>query len=162
MIMTSAALALFCGLGLVAPQAATKDEKRPVRVYTNEDLERVHPYRNETGVASVPAAAGAAAEARPDPASRTRARSEAYWRREAARVRERVRALDAQATALRASLAEREEETRLLARRRRGSSGSSASALQARLAALERRRQELQADLEERARREGALPGWLR
>jgi hypothetical protein len=30
------------------------------------------------------------------------------------------------------------------------------------LAALERRRQELQADLEERARREGALPGWLR
>jgi septal ring factor EnvC (AmiA/AmiB activator) len=161
MTMTSISLVLFCGLGIGASQAATRDDRPPARVYTNQDLERVHPYRNETGVASVPAAPSGGAEARPDPDSRARARSEAYWRREAARVRERVRALEAQAADVRASLAEREQERRTLVRRR-GGSGTSEATLQARLSALEHRRRQLETDLEDRARRAGALPGWLR
>jgi septal ring factor EnvC (AmiA/AmiB activator) len=162
MTMTSISLVMFCGLGLAVAQAAPRDDRPPTRVYTNEDLKRVHPYRNETGVASVPAAPVAGGEdARPDTDSRARARSEAYWRREAARVREKVRALEAQAADVRASLAEREQERQWLVRRRHAS-GASETTLQARLASLERRRLQLETELEERARRAGALPGWLR
>jgi hypothetical protein len=137
-------------------------KRPPVRVYTNEDLERVHPHRNETGVASVPAVPPGAAQARPEPSSRSRARGEAYWRREAARVRERLQALEAQAATLRVRLTERQEERRLLLRRRRGSSSGSEAELATRLAALEERMRRTRDDLEDRARREGALPGWLR
>jgi len=158
--MTCVSLVLFCGLGLGA-QAAARDDRPPARVYTNEDLERVHPYRNETGVASVPAVPAGGVEARPDTDSRVRARSEAYWRREAERVREKVRALEAQAADVRASLAEREQERQWLVRRRHAS-GASEATLRARLSALERRKLQLETELEDRARRAGALPGWLR
>ena len=48
---TSVCLALLAG-----PAIAGATEGKPaVPVYTNEDLERVHPFRDETGVASVPA-----------------------------------------------------------------------------------------------------------
>src|SRR5262245_31925259 len=48
----------FCpllGLALLGGGAA-EEAKKPVRVYTNEDLDRLSPYRDQTGVFSEPAA----------------------------------------------------------------------------------------------------------
>jgi hypothetical protein len=171
--MTLRTTVLPLGFGLsavlcVSPASADEDPapapRPPVRVYTNEDLDRVRPFRDETGVRSVPAVAP---DDRLAPAEKRRGRGEDYWRREAARVRERVRAMEAQASELRAEIAEQAEEaSHVLGRRRRSSaslSGSgSSSRLRAKLASLERRMQETEEDLTERARRDGALPGWLR
>ncbi|HSD65305.1 MAG TPA: hypothetical protein VLF95_01320 [Vicinamibacteria bacterium] len=173
--MTLRRVVLPLGFGLSAVlcvSAAAADEdpaptpRAPVRVYTNTDLERVHPFRDETGVRSVPAVApgDGAAPARPE---KRRGRGEDYWRREAARVRERVRAMEAQAAELRVEIAEQAEEASHALGRARRSSGSPSGArsggrLRARLASLERRMRELEEDLADRARRDGALPGWLR
>jgi hypothetical protein len=168
-------MVLPLGFGLSAvlcAHPATADEdppaaaRPPVRVYTNEDLDRVHPYRDETGVRSVPAVPQEerAAAGR---AEKPRGRGEEYWRREAARVRQRLRAMQAQAAELRASIAEQADEAAHFLTRRHRSSASlsgdgSSTRLQSRLAALERRTREMEEDLAERARRDGALPGWLR
>jgi septal ring factor EnvC (AmiA/AmiB activator) len=171
--MTFRTVVLPLGFGLsavlcVSPASADEDPapapRPPVRLYTNADLDRVHPFRDETGVRSVPAVAP---DDRPAPAEKRRGRGEDYWRREAARVRERVRAMEAQASELRAEIAEQAEEaSRVLGQRRRSSaslSGSGSSPrLRAKLAGLERRLREMEDDLAERARRDGALPGWLR
>ena len=153
-----------------APAAAPRP---PVRVYTNEDLDRVRPFRDQTGVRSVPAvvpdppapSTGGRARARPasSPAD-TRGRGEDYWRREAERVRNRLRAMEAQAAEVRAQIAERAEEAgRALTRGRRSSSGAGSTAvLRARLASLEARMRQMEDDLSDRARRDWALPGWLR
>jgi predicted RNase H-like nuclease (RuvC/YqgF family) len=135
-----------------------------VRVYTNEDLDRVHPLRGETGVHSVPAEAPG--DAAPPAEPKTRGRGEAYWRREAARVRERVLSLETSAAELRARIEEqRDEASQLAGRRRRGSAsagGSSLAGMRERLRSLERRIRHAEDDLLDRARRDGALPGWLR
>jgi hypothetical protein len=134
-----------------------------VRVYTNADLERVHPYRDETGVASVPAESDSEPESGHAPSDeKARRQAEAYWRREAARVRDRVRKLEVQAADVRAQLSRAEEEARRSPTRARGSSALSPARLTARLRALERRMRQMEDDLRERARRERALPGWLR
>lgn len=164
-------VSLALGLLALATSARGADAAPPappprpaVRVYTNEDLDRVHPLRGETGVHSAPAEAPA--EASPDDPPATRGRGEAYWRREAARVREKVLSLDASAAELRARLAEqRDEAARLAGRRRGGSASTGASSLagmRARLRSLERRIRSAEDDLFDRARRDGALPGWLR
>lgn len=162
----------FVCLAVLAASALADEaeKKRPVPVYTNEDLERVRPFRDETGVASVP-------PAWPDPtpgpsrssASRARRagsraagpgpRDEAWWRGEAARVRDRVRTLELQAAAIRRRIAEARAEP-WSSRRRRAAPDT--RPWQARLAAIEERRRALEDDLLERARRAGALPGWLR
>jgi hypothetical protein len=144
---------------------AARPARPPVRVYTNADLERVHPFAAETGVRSVPAVEPGERQPRrerSEPAAR--GRGEAYWRQQATAVRERVRALEERAAGLRARIAEREREraSTVYGSRRRGSAGGSPDALRASLAALERRIRATQDDLEERARRDGALPGWLR
>jgi len=171
--MTLRRVVLPLGFGLsavlcVSTAGADEDPapapRPPVRVYTNEDLDRVRPFRDETGIRSVPAVAPGD---RPAPAEKQRGRGEDYWRREAARVRERARALQAQASELRAEIAEQAEGTsQVLGRRRRSSaslSGAGSSArLRAKLASLERRLREMEEDLADRARRDGALPGWLR
>jgi hypothetical protein len=168
--MTLRTVVLPLGFGLsavlcvsAAPAEEDPAPRPPVRVYTNEDLDRVRPFRDETGVRSVPAVAP---DDRPAPAEKKRGRGEEYWRREAARVRERVRALEAQAADTRAQIAEQAEEaSRFLGRRRHSSaslSGSGSARLRAKLASLERRRREIEEDLADRARRDGALPGWLR
>jgi len=143
--------------------AGTSADKpaRPVRVYTNDDLERMRPFRHETGVASVPAVSPGDVAAPARPAARPGTRGEEYWRREAARVRERVAGFAAQAEAVRATLEEREEERRRAVGRTR-TTGASDRTLRTRLAGLERRMRQLEDDLRDRARREGALPGWLR
>jgi len=161
---TCVCLALLAG-----PAIAGATEGKPaVPVYTNEDLERVHPFRDETGVASVPAfpperpggSAYGPAAAGVKPRARTADRhSEAYWRAEAERVRRQVRKLEVQAEDLRRRIGAARSEP-WLSRRRRAAPDT--SAWHARLAAVERLRREVEADLLDRARRAGALPGWLR
>ncbi len=165
-------LAAACAASTAAdgPGSSARREAPPaVRVYTNADLERIHPFAGQTGGSSLPAAT---AESGPDrerePASGER--GEAYWRREAEAVRERLRALGERAAELRTRIAERERAPKaetVYGRRGRsssssGSGSSSLASLRSSLAALERRMQRTQEDLEDRARREGALPGWLR
>jgi septal ring factor EnvC (AmiA/AmiB activator) len=173
--MTFRTMVLPLGFGLSAvlcalPAAAEEDPppapRPPVRVYTNEDLDRVHALRDQTGVHSVPAVPPEERSA-PARAEKARGHGEEHWRREATRVRERVRAMQAQAADLRASIAaQADEAAHFLSGRRRSSASLSGNAatsrLQSRLAALERRIREMEEDLAERARRDGALPGWLR
>ena len=201
---------------LAAGGAAASEEKKPVPVYTNEDLDRISPFRDETGVSS-----RVAVPPLPTGSGRDgddgRARSEAYWRREAERLRVRLqRARDrvddlrarlaaseeasvgprsgearsrdaAQAEAwrrqaeslhvrlqrvreriddLRARIAEREAgteaATRSRSRRARATSDPPLEGMRRQLAALEARVRDDETRFEERARREGALPGWLR
>lgn len=137
------------------------EETKTVPLYTNDDLDRVHSRRDETGVSSVPAFAPAAPGARARPAVKPRGHGEEYWRKEAARVREKVASLRSQAAELRARLAEREAERRhTLGRPRAGS--TSEAGLKARLSGIESRIRSLEDELRDRARRLGALPGWLR
>jgi hypothetical protein len=166
-------LALLCAARLAAAIQAPRPQpspapRPPVRVYTNEDLERVHPFAAETGASSIPAfAAGEPASASAPRQPETRGRGEAYWRQQAAAGRDRLRALEERAAGLRARIAERiaerSRQPEVFGRRRASSAAASGTAtLQASLAALERRMRRMQDDLEERARRDGALPGWLR
>ena len=138
---------------LTTPPSGSGQERKPVApLYTNDDLERVAPFRDQTGVASVPAARAERAA----PGSAPRGRGEAYWRREAAQVRQQVRRLEAQAAALRSRIeAER-------TRPRRSRTGTRGPDLDARLRALGMESRALEDELLDRARREGALPGWLR
>jgi len=80
-----------------------------------------------------------------------------------ARVRERLRSLEERAAGLRAKIAERAREAPVFGRRSAPSSkASGVASLNASLAAVERRIRSTRDDLEERARQDGALPGWLR
>lgn len=152
------------------PQPARQGAPKPkVRVYTNDDLDRIHPYAGQTGGGSTPAAAPADEFEPGRRASGEKTAGEAYWRAEAARAEEQVRALEMRAAALRARIAE--EEKKALERRRdvvygrrqaHPAPARGTAPLVASLAALERRIREVRTELEERARRAGALPGWLR
>lgn len=160
--------ALAAGLSLVLSPSATlalqepaATPRPPVRVYTNADLDRVHPFATQTGVSSVPAVVAEAVPARRDFESR-RSKGEEHWRAEAERVRERLRALEERAAELRARIAERASQSESFGRRRASAGKASVASLEASLAAVERRARLAQEDLEERARRDGALPGWLR
>ena len=160
------AVALSLVLGLPPALQAAEDKpptrRPPARVYTNADLDRVHPFAAETGGSSVPAVAtDEASPARPAE-SRRKGKGEEHWRAEAARVRERLRALEERAAALRSQIAERSSQSEVFGRRRSSAGKTSVAELQASLAAVERRARLTQEDLEERARRDGALPGWLR
>jgi len=167
--MTNRTVVLPLGFGLsavlcFAARGRAADVPRPaVRVYTNADLERVRPFRDETGVGSVPAVPPGAAASHPE-RERPRGRGEDYWRKEAGRTRLKLQALAEQREALRARIAEQESDTRRFLRRGPAAASPAASliALQSRLAALERRLRETEDDLLDRARRDGALPGWLR
>jgi len=178
--MTSRTSVLPLGFGLSAvlcfgpassaEEPPAKPSRPPVRVYTNDDLARVHPFRSDTGVDSVPAAAPAARERDSRPAAgggASRTRGEEYWRHEAVKLRDRMRTLVDQAETLRARIAARENQQRRASRQGRRSSSRTTAAdpgatLRAQLANVERRMRELEDDLADRARREGALPGWLR
>jgi len=167
--MTNRTVVLPLGFGLsavlcFAARGRAADVPRPaVRVYTNADLERVRPFRDETGVGSVPAVPPEAAASHPA-RELPRGRGEDYWRKEAGRTRLKLQALAEQREALRARIAEQESDTRRFLRRGPAAASPAASliALQSRLAALERRLRETEDDLLDRARRDGALPGWLR
>lgn len=166
--MTSLWEAIGLSLLLGAAPAARADEaprparRPPARLYTNADLDRVHPFAAETGVSSVPAVTPHDTPPAVSLDTRRRGRGEDYWRSEAARVRERLRAFAQRATELRARIDERASENEVFGRRRASSGSSSIAALRASLAAVERRARSTEDDLEERARRDWALPGWLR
>ena len=145
-------LVLSCLWAAVCPLAAAAEKPR---VYTNDDLDRVAPYRDQTGVTSQPAVPPPAAAARSP--QRDAARDERYWRQLADRTAEQVRKLREQAEAL----AERIDERR----RKPGVqpySDAQVVSLEQKRRALEARAREAESRLEERARRAGALPGWLR
>jgi hypothetical protein len=156
---------VIVSLALASASALAEDTKakRPVASYTNDDLDRIRPYRDQTGVDSVtdtPTPAGAEDGRARVGRRRTLVHDETWWRRESARVRDRLRLLDDRAAELRHRIAERRAEP-WTSRRRRGTDPE-AGAWEGRLAALERRRRAIESDFEERARREGALPGWTR
>ena len=160
------------GADAAHPQDGGPGERKPVPLYTNEDLDRVSARRGETGVfesETVPGPADAG-----DAQVRSSApRGEPYWRHEADRLRARLRPRRAHIEELRARIAEREAHPGLTRPHRAGRSGSgtatSASSREtqlaqwrARLAELEREVRDEEDRFEERARRAGALPGWLR
>jgi predicted RNase H-like nuclease (RuvC/YqgF family) len=148
------------------PRPGGSEEKKPARVYTNEDLERVAPFRDQTGVTSTPAAppAGATKEGRSSDLGRDGARAgkerrsaEEYWRREAQKLRDRLQRPRDQVEELRLKIEQR--------RRQPGVppySDPSVRTYQRRLEVLEQRIRDAEAALEDRARRQGAMPGWLR
>jgi hypothetical protein len=151
--------AIVCLLGsLSGAAAASAGDRGSTPTYTNQDLERVAPYRGETGVLSKPAMREEPAKT-PEPKA---GRGEAYWRREAERLRTRLRPLVRRAEELRQRLQEpRADDGKKRPRGSRGGSGSR-DALAQRLASIEAEIREREDELRERARRERALPGWLR
>jgi hypothetical protein len=144
------------GVFLLAVLGALPALAEGARVYTNEDLARMKPLRGDTGVLSEVATG-------PRPTTEARASGggergrEAYWRREADRVRERVRPLEKRVASLRRQIDERWRlpgvapmtDPKLIEWRRE-------------LKEAEAELREHQDRLEERARRDGAMPGWLR
>jgi hypothetical protein len=123
-------------------------------LYTNDDLDRVSPHRGEVGAFTVPARPDGGLAQAPD---RTARRGEDYWRKEAQRTRSRVRTLRDQLDRLRGQMAERERLPEV-----RPVTDPQLQALRRSAAALEQRIRDEEERLEDRARREGALPGWLR
>ena len=140
---------------LVAVLAGAGEKRVPARVYTDADLARVSSRRGETGGESQPAA--------PPPSEKPAAggapsgRGEGYWRGEAARVRERVEPWREAAAELRLEIAARQALPGVLPY-----TDPKVRAWQRKLQALEARIRDAEDRLEERARRAGALPGWLR
>ena len=156
---------VVCLVAVVA-LAASAEEKR-VPTYTNEDLDRMRAHRDETGVASTVVAPPAPA----DIETHRGDKGEAYWRGQFERLEARLRPMRAKAAQLRLRVEEvrRRDSAAPTGRGRRGrgsaSSGrstTSAAALEDRLRLLEAEIRELESSFEERARRAGALPGWVR
>jgi hypothetical protein len=155
----------LCLLLLCAGAAGAPEEKKPVPVYTNDDLARVSPLRDETGVASSVAVPPPAPAASRGPAEGRVVRGEAYWRREADRLHDRLRLARDRMDTLRARIAERETRGGAARPRSRASSASTETQVEGwrrQLEALEARVHDEEARFLDRARREGALPGWIR
>lgn len=155
----------LCVLLLAA--SAHAEEKPAAVVYTNDDLARVAPLRGETGVTSVPAFRPPERQA--DKAIETH--GEPYWRAEADKVQGELRRLRREGDKLRGRIDALKREAALraaMSSRSKPSQGRGDSyqtriaALQDQLRQLEHDAGEREARLEERARREGALPGWIR
>jgi hypothetical protein len=145
---------------------AGADEKTPVRVYTNEDLERVRPFRDQTGVGSKPETRSAGNEraetSRQDLGGNAGTKkggisAEERWRAAAQRLQERLQDPRDRAQELRDQIEERRRQPGV-----RPYSDPKVVSLQRRLEILERRIREAEAAFEDRARRQGALPGWIR
>jgi hypothetical protein len=153
----------FCCMSASEPTSS-----RSVPLYTEEDLKRVHPYSGETGVLSVPAVAPSPTRpASPTISKRGRVEpedvaQENYWRRESARHRQKLMRLQQTAFALRRQLDERQHEREREFGSRKRAGGPSLASLQGRLDEIEAEIQAAETAFEERSRRAGALPGWLR
>ena len=143
-----------CLLGATV-SAAAGERRGPVPVYTDADLARVSSRRGETGVESQPAPA--LPLQRSDAAPAGNGRGESYWRAEATRLRDRVEPWREQAAELRLEIGARQAAPGVLPY-----TDPRVRAGQRKLAVLEARIREAEDRFEERARRAGALPGWLR
>jgi hypothetical protein len=141
-----------CALACV--RADGGEEKPPVPLYTNEDLRRVRPLRAQTGVLSTPAVA-------PDPpapaGAADKSREERYWRGEAERLADRLRPLHARAADLKRRIEERRSKPGV-----RTLSDPQIRGWERDVDEVVATVRQLESRLEERARRAGALPGWLR
>jgi TolA-binding protein len=155
---------VFC---LASAAASASAETNKPRTYTDDDLHRVSSRHAETGVLSEPAAPsagsrpGGARNREPD----ERKRGEDYWRAEAERLADRIRALRQRADELRVQLEQqqrRQRETNAIARRRPTTTVDTTAGVRQRIEAIEAEIRDREDRFEERARREGALPGWLR
>jgi septal ring factor EnvC (AmiA/AmiB activator) len=149
----------------LASASASGEASQPT--YTNDDLRRVSSRRAETGVLSEPASSSADSRSigAPRREPEERRRGEDYWRAEAERVGDRIRGLRQRADELRVQLEQqqrRQRETNATARRKPTATVDTTPGLRQRLEAIEAEIREREAQFEERARREGALPGWLR
>jgi len=140
-------------ISLTLAGAVAAEDKKAIPSYTNDDLARVAPMRDQTGVFSTPPGAPEAPPAR----TREKTRGESYWRREAERVRQQVEPLRQRAEELRFQRDQRERLPGV-----RPVTDSQLQSMSRRLRALEQRIRDAEDRFEERARREGALPGWLR
>jgi hypothetical protein len=129
-----------------------------VPVYTDTDLARVSDRRAQTGGSSSPAAlSGAPAERSRPAAAEPARRGEAYWRSQADKTRERVLRLHDRLEALRVRVDQRRRTPGV-----RPYSDPQVRTLTEETARLQARVRDLEDDLLDRARRDGALPGWLR
>ena len=126
----------------------------------------MRPYRDQTGVASKPDPDAPGNEhggiPRQDfggdaPARKGRISAEEFWRAQAQRLREKLQDPRDRAEALREQIEERRRQPGV-----RPYSDPKVVSLQRRLEILERRIREAEANFEDRARRQGALPGWIR
>lgn len=139
-------------------------------VYTNEDLDRVRPFRDETGVASKPgteterpARAGTARQelggggAAAGRKRRSAESDEEAWRLSAEKFRAKLQPLRDKADDLRRQIEERRQQPGV-----RPYTDPRIVADQRRLKVLEERIHDSEAAFEDRARRQGALPGWIR
>jgi hypothetical protein len=145
------------------------EEKKQGPTYTNEDLERVRPFREQTGVASTPGpgteterAGTPRKELGGDGAAAGRKRrsaesDEEKWRYQAERFRAKLQPLRDKADDLRLQIEERRQKPGV-----RPYSDPRIVADQRRLRILEQRIRDSEATFEDRARRQGALPGWIR
>ncbi|MET0556310.1 MAG: hypothetical protein ABW221_24930 [Vicinamibacteria bacterium] len=158
-------LTAACVLASCAFLAAADDGKRAPRSYTNDDLDRYAHLRSEEPADVVddaprPARSGgrrAPREAAAKTSGGGSARGEEYWRREAERTEDAVRRLREQA----ADVAEKVSDLRRQPDVRPYSDPRIVR-LERRRLALEERAREAELRLVDRARRAGALPGWLR
>ena len=161
---SSVALAV-CLASRVLDAVCVAEERKPVPAYTNEDLDRVRPFRDQTGVESKPGTEAARRERAGmsrqdlgrDAAGKDRVSAEEKWRAQAQRLREKLQDPHDRAEALRDQIEERRRQPGV-----RPYSDPKVVALQKRLQVLERRIREAESAFEDRARRQGALPGWIR
>jgi hypothetical protein len=155
-------------LGLIsdpAPKATClppRDPEAKPHVFTNADLERMAACRYQTGAESRPGTARTEAPTagratRTGAGSRRPSDAEADWRAQWRSIDQKTRRLRREARALRqeADEAPRDPKKRPTGRR-------SPTLLEARARALEAEARELEDEFQARARRAGALPGWLR
>jgi hypothetical protein len=143
------------------PTGAAAPEKKPVPVYTNDDLDRISPFRDETGVSSTVAVPPRVTAPRRE-ADDGRARTEAYWRREAERLRLRLQRMRDRVDDLRGHVAASEAQSGRRSPEARSQRAAQVEAWERQIGTLEARIREEEAQLADRARRAGALPGWLR
>ena len=138
-----------------APDCSLPPSSRPEpRVFTNADLDRMAACRYQTGAQSE--VGTRAARPAPGPGKASTA-IEADWRARWRSVDQKARKLRQEARELRqeASEAPRDPKKQPTGRR-------SPALLITRARSLEAEAREIEDEFQERARREGALPGWLR
>lgn len=156
MEILSAVLAAALGLGTASPQDGEARNETPS--YTNDDLQRMAPLRHQTGALSEPAFSPASARSSPKRrSSGSRPGGEDYWRREADRLRRRLQPLLEQLQELQFKIGERRATPGV-----RPYTDPKIQSLERKAELLSRRIRASQDRFEERARRLGALPGWLR
>lgn len=158
MCLTVASAAVYA---LDLPSLARRERARrsslagkPARAFADADLER---YRS----ARAPGTAAAGSPVAPPPPAPPRdlTRERVYWRKEAKQHEREVAKIEASLRRLEWRLNEKRSRTRI---REWLTEDPAIALLEDSIRALTEERQRLEERFRERARKEGALPGWLR